>query len=320
MASRQLVSSTAAFSSIAGAATANTSGLLAIAAQVLNTASPVEKVRLTRHAAATWGSNARLGTASIVEVPDFPARPEEPRIIPVYQMPKPKDLGVASNVWMLHSLAHVELNAIDLSLDTLVRFISETKEPEDFAADFLSIAEDEARHFSMLSKRLEALGSYYGALPAHNIVWNAANVSMDNLSRRLVLGQLVQEARGLDAGPKLAQKLTGTRDNISADIVSTIADEELRHVEIGVKWFLKTCEVEEVLNPIDKFQEIALQYANPGAIAPPFDEKRRKLAGLDPEWYLPVAEQFKEQLAAKRLKKLKLKDKLKEKEDTLLGQ
>lgn len=98
---------------------------------------------------------------------------------------------------------------------------------------------------------------------------------MDYLSRRLVLGQLVQEARGLDAGPKLAQQLTFTRDNISVDILSTIADEELRHVEIGVKWFLKTCEVENGQQPIEKFQEIPLRCANTGGIAPLFDEKRR---------------------------------------------
>lgn len=110
--------------------------------------------------------------------------------------------------------------------------------------------------------------------------------------KRLALGQLVAEARGLDAGPRLAERLVGLGDVESAKIVRTIAEEEIRHVKIGVKWFVRFCE-SDGKDPVEVFQRIALDMANPGAFVPPFNKERRELAGMSEDWYLPVAEEMK---------------------------
>lgn len=118
---------------------------------------------------------------------------------------------------------------------------------------------------------------------------------------RLALGQLVAEAKGIDAGPKLAARLVGTGDVQSADVVSVIAKEEVRHVRIGVKWFLRECELEGVVDAISEFHDIAVRHANPGAFARPFNEERRRQAGLTPDWYLPVADIMAQQREDRRL-------------------
>lgn len=204
-------------------------------------------------------------------------------------------------MYLLHSLAHVELNAIDLCFDTMVRFERSlpSSQLDEWFDDWLSIASDEARHFEMLHDRLVSLGYSYGCLPAHDIIWKSTDASKHVLRERLALGQLVAEAKGLDAGPKLATRLTGTGDNKSAIIVRQIADEEVRHVQIGVKWYLKECETAHV-DPIETFHEIALRLSNPGAFSRPFDEERRKTAGMTPEWYLPVADEMQRQREQRR--------------------
>jgi uncharacterized ferritin-like protein (DUF455 family) len=167
-------------------------------------------------------------------------------------------------------------------------------------SDFLSIAVDESRHFSWLTSRLEELGSSYGALPAHRIVWDAANVSKGSRRERLAIGQLCQEARGLDAGPRLAKRMLGMGDKVSSAIVSKIAEEEVAHVSIGVKWFVHECErTDDGERAICIFHEIALRLSNAGAFAPPFNEDRRSAAGLDPEWYVPVADAMAKQRLAR---------------------
>lgn len=288
----------------AATATAMTRGLAWYASRVLTAADPKEKVRLTQEAAAQWAANRTIGPLS--QPPARPARPERPFIVTSGKMPSVKEANAPTNVYYLHGLAHVELNAIDLCFDTMIRFADETgseiDDIHDWYADWISIASDEARHFSWLDSRLRDLGSSYGDLPAHGIVWNSADVSKGCRKERLALGQLVAEAKGLDAGPRLADRLVGFGDKQSADIVRKIADEELDHVRIGVKWFLRECE-REGTNPIAEFQSIALRLSNPGAFAPPFNEEQRRQAGLDPEWYLPVAEQMKKQYQKRREEK-----------------
>ncbi|CDF34953.1 unnamed protein product [Chondrus crispus] len=276
-------------------------GLAWYARRVLTAADPSEKVRLTQEAAEQWASSRTIGEAA--QPPVRPARPVRPLIVTSGKMPSVKEVNAPTNIYYLHGLAHVELNAIDLCFDTMIRFAddtgSEIEDAHDWYADWISIASDEARHFSWLDKRLRDLGSCYGDLPAHGIIWNSADVSKGCRKERLALGQLVAEAKGLDAGPRLADRLTGAGDIPSADMVRVIADEELEHVRIGVKWFIRECEREK-RDPIAEFQEIALRLSNPGAFAPPFNEERRRQAGLDPEWYLPVAEQMKKQCRERR--------------------
>jgi uncharacterized ferritin-like protein (DUF455 family) len=208
------------------------------------------------------------------------------------------EYGVSHAVYLLHGLAHVELNAIDLAWDTAIRFGDSM--PDKWFQDFLSIAVDESRHFGWLTARLEELGSFYGALPAHRIVWDAADVSKASRRERLAVGQLCQEARGLDAGPRLAKRMIGMNDIPSSAIVNKIAEEEVAHVSIGVKWFVRECErTGDGEQATAIFHEIALRLSNAGAFAPPFNEDRRSAAGLNPDWYYPVAEEMANQRRVK---------------------
>lgn len=280
------------------------SGLVAYARRVLTSPDPADKVRLTSDAAIAWAASRHIGPHE--SPPSQPARPSLPKIVSAGEMPSAKQSKAPGNVYVLHGLAHVELNAIDLCFDTMLRFASGVPPGEDAIAwydDWISIAADEARHFSWLDARLRQLGSSYGALPAHGLIWEGADASAASPRERLAVGQLVAEAKGLDAAPRLAERLIGAGDKASADIVHTIAEEEVRHVQIGIKWFLWECERAGV-DPVPEFHDIALRLANPGAFARPFNEQRRAMAGMTPEWYLPVA-QVMEQMRAERRAELK---------------
>lgn len=298
-----------AFSHFAGVMSASPARtLVGYATRVLTSPDPREKVRLTNEAAAVWQDKASRmlgGPLGAAALPEQPSRPALPHIVGPGDMPSPRDVaadGISHPIYVLHSLAHVELNAIDLAWDTAIRFGEGMG--QSWFDDFLSIAVDESRHFGWLTARLEALGSFYGALPAHRIVWDAADVSKTSKVERLALGQLCQEARGLDAGPKLAERLVGLGDNSSASIVRKIAEEEVAHVRIGVRWFLDECgRIGKEDDAVSMFHEIALRLSNPGAFTPPFNVERRKDAGLDPEWYLPVAEEMKAMVQSRRKKK-----------------
>lgn len=289
---RVRMSSTASHSQ--SAAVLLTQSFVSYGRRVLEAAEPSEKVRLTNAAAAAWRDSREIGQPlGIDAVPASPARPVLPKIVGSGEMPTAKTCGRPKIVFILSALAHVELNAIDLAWDTAIRF-GQGMDASWFD-DFLSIAVDEARHFGWLSGRLEDLGSFYGDLPAHRIVWDAADSSKTSRRERLALGQLCQEARGLDAGPKLAERLTGMGDMKSAAIVSKIAEEEVAHVSIGVRHFIDECERDPSVGREDVvpiFHEIALRLSNPGAFNPPFNTERRKEAGLDEEWYLPVAQEM----------------------------
>lgn len=274
-------------------------GVAGFARRVLQASDPSEKVRLTTEAVKHWETCRHTG--SVVMPPDMPARPNVPKIVSPGNMPNVRQVDVPANVYHVHGLAHVELNAIDLCFDTMLRF-GEGVWGEDWVGDWIKIASDEARHFSWLDRRLRQLGSFYGALPAHGIIWKGAEISKIGRKERLVLGQLVAEARGLDAGPRLVKRLVGTGDNESAKVVQVIADEEMEHVRLGVKWFLIECETEG-LDAAEEFKRIALEMSNPGAFAPPFEVERRRKAGLLPEWYMPVAEEMQRVIDEQRKRK-----------------
>lgn len=147
-----------------------------------------------------------------------------------------------SRVAILHSLAHIESWAIDLSWDVIARFGQTRKMPKQFFDDFVNVAVDEARHFTLLSKRLESLGSNYGALNAHDGLWNSATETSQSLEARLVIEHCVHEARGLDVLPATIKKFRNNGDEASADLLEkTIYPEEITHCAAGVKWFTYLC-------------------------------------------------------------------------------
>jgi uncharacterized ferritin-like protein (DUF455 family) len=159
----------------------------------------------------------------------------------------------------------------------------------DFYADFVRVADDESRHLGWCLQRLGELGHAYGDMDAHNVLWENAEATVDDVAARLVLVPCVQEARGLDAGPRLAEKLRGFGDTRTADIVDRISTEEMAHVAVGVAWFVRICE-ELDRNPELTFQQYVTELCPGGMLKGPFNVESRERAGLRRSWYSQVAE------------------------------
>ncbi|VFQ84112.1 unnamed protein product [Cuscuta campestris] len=203
------------------------------------------------------------------------------------EIPSHKQLGLPLNAYMLHNLAHVELNSIDLAWDTVVRFSPYLELlGEGFFADFAHVADDESRHFAWCSQRLAELGFKYGDMPAHNLLWRECDKTSCDIAARLAAIPLVQEARGLDAGPRLVQKLIGFGDHRTADIVARIAAEEVAHVAVGVSWFSSVC---QKMNhpPCNTFKDLLKEYDV--ELKGPFNYTARDEAGIPREWYASLS-------------------------------
>lgn len=255
------------------------------AAAILGTAEPMRKVALSRAAAARWREGrAPIGRAT---PPDRPARPGRPALLPPRAMPKRRNFGSpAGRLALVHSLAHIELNAIDLAWDIIARF-GEPGLPRAFFADWVEVAAEEAEHFALLSARLAALGGEYGALPAHDGLWEAASATAHDLIARLAVVPLVLEARGLDVTPDMMQRLERAGDTESAAILHRIYRDEIGHVAVGVRWFARLCR-ERGIAPEIAYRDRVRRYFS-GALKPPFNRPARDRAGMPPEYYEPLA-------------------------------
>ncbi|KAM1114211.1 uncharacterized protein LOC126583991 [Malus sylvestris] len=257
------------------------SSLAELGALVLSTSDPLAKSRISHLAYSRWRHDRLPLGAS--DPPPPPARPFKPQLVSPKEIPAPKNSGLPLNAYMLHNLAHVELNAIDLAWDTVVRFspFSETL-GEGLFADFAHVADDESRHFAWCSQRLAELGFNYGDMPAHNLLWRECEKSSDNVAARLAVIPLVQEARGLDAGPRLVQKLVGFGDLRTSNIVARIADEEVAHVAVGVHWFVDVCQ-KMGCAPSSSFKDLLKEYNV--ELRGPFNYSARDEAGIPRDWY-----------------------------------
>ena len=190
------------------------------AASVLLAAEPLEKVRAARRAARAWRAG-QLVFAFDVEMPERPARPFRPELLPASHRPKRGRGGSErGRIAMLHALAHIEFGAIDLAFDMAGRFGAAFR--PDFVGDWFSVGADEAIHFALLDRRLKALGSGYGALPAHDGLWDAAAATAADPLPRLAVVPMVLEARGLDVTPATVARFEAAGDARSAAILSRI--------------------------------------------------------------------------------------------------
>lgn len=260
--------------------------LTAAALAVLTAADPAEKVRLTRIAAAEWAVGA-LPIGAVPMVPERPARPERPDLLPPNKMPHRRlTRGVRGRVTLLHALAHIELNAIDLAWDILARFAPDF--PPGFAADWLRVAAEEAEHFALLAGRLAALGAAYGDLPAHDGLWQAAQETAGDALARLAVVPMVLEARGLDVTPVMIAKLREVEDEASAAALEVIYRDEIGHVTIGNRWFLWLAAQRGVGEPRAAWQALVRQHFR-GPLKPPFNDDARASAGFTGDWYEPLA-------------------------------
>jgi len=206
----------------------------------LLTANPRVKCFATRALARHW-RQGKLSWSFDTAMPDEPARPASPELLPPARMPKRGKFGSErGRIALWHSLAHIEFVAIDLALDMAGRFGQEMG--EQFVDDFLAVAADEAMHFALLARKLESLGSHYGALPAHGGLWQAAHTTRHDVAARLAIVPMVLEARGLDVTPATLERVKAAGDDHGAKILARILDDEINHVGFGTKHFLDCAE------------------------------------------------------------------------------
>lgn len=251
----------------------------------LLTADPRDKPMRARAVARDWRLG-RLGHVFDIAMPDRPGRPEAPQLLPPNMMPNRRKGGsLANRVAMLHAFAHIEFVAIDLALDAAGRFGEGL--PRDFVSDWLSVAADEAMHFALLSRRLHELGSHYGALPAHDGLWEAAGETAHDALARLAIVPMVLEARGLDVSPATIDRLERAGDPQSAAILRRIYTDEIRHVGIGSHWFGTLCD-SAGFERSDHWQMLVRRHFR-GALKPPFNDSARAKAGLPREFYASIA-------------------------------
>ena len=263
--------------------------LAEMAVEVLTTADGREKTALSRRYAAEWQSLRSkqealpVGTAS---PPDRPNRPEKPELRDPRDVPRRRPGTPEGRLAILHAVAHIELNAVDLHWDIIARF-SETPLPLGFFDDWVQAADEESKHFNLVSDRLEAHGSHYGALPAHAGMWRAAEDTKSDLMGRLAVVPMVLEARGLDVTPGMIDVFRRAKDEETVSALETIYREEVSHVAYGSKWFHFLCGRHD-LDPKGVFHDLVQRYFH-GPLKPPFNEEKRAEAGIPPDFYWPLA-------------------------------
>lgn len=261
-----------------------------MAVEVLTCADGREKAALTHAHAAAWrAARAAGGTMAIgrADPPLRPARPEKPDLLDPRDVPRRKPGSPEGRIVLLHALAHIELNAVDLHWDIIARFAAQTM-PMGFYDDWVQAADDEAKHFNLICDCLESRSSFYGALPAHAGMWRAAEDTVDDLLGRLAVVPMVLEARGLDVSPAMIEVFRKTGDTQALATLEVIYAEEVAHVAYGSKWFNWLCG-RDGLDPKEVFHRLVRQYFH-GALKPPFNEDKRAQAGLPPDFYWPLAD------------------------------
>ena len=252
----------------------------AICAALL-TADPRAKCFATRKVARDWRLG-RLDWSFDAVIPDQPAWPDRPELLPPNRMPKRgKGGSERGRIALWHALAHIEFVAIDLALDMAGRFGGECG--REFVSDFLAVAADEAMHFALLARKLEALGSHYGALPAHGGLWQAAEETRGDVRARLAVVPMVLEARGLDVTPATLERVRAAGDEHGARILERILDDEIRHVALGTKHFLSLSNAAGE-SPHESWRSLVQRHFR-GAVKPPFNDSARLAAGLSRDFY-----------------------------------
>jgi uncharacterized ferritin-like protein (DUF455 family) len=209
-----------------------------------------------------------------------PGRPSHPLLVGPKDLPKRRALHTqAGRFALLHALAHIEFNAINLALDALYRFPGL---PEDFYRDWLRVAQEEAEHFVLLRQQLQRLGGDYGDLPAHDGLWEMAMDTAADPLERMALVPRVLEARGLDVTPAMRERLLAAGDAEAAAVLERIERDERGHVAVGSRWFRYLC-AQRGLEPDSTFKTL-LQQRYRGRIQGPLALTARRAAGFsEPE-------------------------------------
>jgi uncharacterized ferritin-like protein (DUF455 family) len=269
-----------------------TKPLAEMAVEILTTADGRAKTALSHRYAAEWfaarekGEKPAIGSA---EPPLRPARPEKPELLDPRDVPRRRPGSPQGRIALLHAVAHIELNAVDLHWDIVARFC-DTPMPIGFYDDWVKAADEESKHYNLICDCLENLGSFYGELPAHAGMWRAAEDTVDDIMGRLAVVPMVLEARGLDVTPGMIDIFRKAKLEDVVAALEVIYAEEVSHVAYGSKWFHFLCGRHD-LDPKDVFHDLVRKYFH-GPLKPPFNEEKRAEAGLPPDFYWPLADEI----------------------------
>ena len=242
-----------------------------------------EKVALVGRLRLSWeAGELGRGAADPVVPVEQPGRPARPTLVGPRELRPRKLTTREGRIAAVHAVAHIEANAVNLALDAVHRFGSadDAPLPDAYVSDWLSVAEDEGRHFVVLRDRLRSLGADYGDLPAHDGLWAAAVRTADDPLRRMALVPRVLEARGLDVSPGMIERFDAVGDTPSADALRMILAEEVGHVAIGSRWFRWMC-AQRGLEPDGTFR-VLLDEAGV-RVVPPLNTEARLAAGFGAE-------------------------------------
>jgi uncharacterized ferritin-like protein (DUF455 family) len=250
-------------------------------------------VHTTRHQALFWlrcrdpddkargvrglDASAEAGAAELFDAPPgIPGRPERPALVAHTRLKPRSAMTREGRAALLHALAHIELNAIDLALDVVWRFAGQ---PEAFYRQWLQVAREEALHFELLRDHLATLGHRYGDFDAHDGLWQMAERTRHDLLARLALVPRTLEARGLDASPAVKAKLLAAGDVRGGEILDLILRDEIGHVAVGNHWYRWLC-TQRGLDPLATYAELAARHGAPRPRGP-FNLDARRAAGFD---------------------------------------
>lgn len=204
-----------------------------------------------------------------------PGRPPLPLLVHPREVPRHSLGSKEGRAALIHAVAHIEFNAINLALDAALRFPGM---PAQYYRDWLSVAQDEARHFRLLQARLAELKFNYGDFTAHNGLWEAAEKTADDVLARMALVPRVLEARGLDVTPGLIHRLQESGDGETVAVLRVILEEEVRHVAIGTHWYRWLCE-RRGLAPLATFKRLLTEHNM--RVRPPLNRAARSAAGFE---------------------------------------
>lgn len=217
--------------------------------------------------------------ATMATTSTIPGRPARPELVPPRLVGRRSMATVEGRAMLVHALAHIEFNAVNLALDALWRFPGM---PDAYYVDWLQVAKEEAYHFSMLAAHLQTLGYGYGDFPGHDSLWEMVEKTRGDIVGRMALVPRTLEARGLDAIPPLRAKLAQAGDLDAAAILDIILRDEVGHVEIGNRWYQYLCALQG-LEPRATYDELVVRYQAP-VLKGPFNLEARRRAGFtEPE-------------------------------------
>jgi len=239
---------------------------------------PDTKCAAARALHADWAAgriSGPIGEPGPVEAVPAPGRPARPQLVSPRAVERRRGSSAAGRAALIHALAHIEFNAVNLALDAVYRFRGL---PGEYYGDWLRVAAEEAYHFTLLRDHLRGQGYDYGSFTAHDGLWEMAVKTAHDPLVRMALVSRILEARGLDASPALIAKLTGWGDARAADIMRIIQRDEVEHVRIGNRWYLWLCQ-RAGLDPVATFRRLYREYKAP-RLRPPFATAARRAAGF----------------------------------------